>query len=382
MQPAKCLFLVLCFAGCSSYTQMGGLQAQPPKIEQASSTAGAPRDPVNDARLEALWRSRTQVAAPEDYPIAAGDLIEISVPAFPELEHREERISGDGTLALPMLGSVRAAGLTVARLRDELSTRLGKYMYHPQVDLLVKEYRSRQVAVVGAVRLPGLVTLASTSESVLDVITRSGGMNQNAADQIILIPVEQSGEGAAQRIASIGSAAAPAASDDVRPASTDTRAEPIEKQAMDMIPLTAQPVFISLHSTSLSGAGKYLALPVRPGDVIVVPGGGDVMVVGWVQYPGHFSVGSGLTVLGAIGAAGGPMFAADLRDVRLIRTNKDGGKEVMSLDLKKIQHAEELDPPVQANDVIDVPYSGVKIGPYIFYNILTRMGFGLPVPPI
>ncbi len=337
---------------------------------------------MNDGRLEALWRSRTQAAAPGDYPIAPGDLIEISVPALPELAQREERISGDGMLALPMVGSIQAAGITLAKLRDELSTRLEKYMYHPQVDVLVKEYRSRQAAVVGAVRAPGLVTLASSSESILDVITRSGGLGPDAADQIILIPVEQSGEGAPERISSIGSAAAGAAPDGIRPASIDARAEPLEKQAMDMVPLSAQPLFISLHSTSLSSADKYLALPVRPGDVIVVPGGGNVMVVGWVQNPGHFPVGSGLTVLGAVGAAGGPMFAANLEDIRLIRTTKDGGKQVMSLDLKRIQRGEEPDPPVQANDVIDVPYSGVKVGPYIFYTILTRMGFGLPVPAL
>lgn len=143
----------------------------------------------------------------------------------------------------------------------------------------------------------------------------------------------------------------------------------------------SNPVAISLKSNSLTGSGKYLRMPVRPGDVLVVPGGGDVMVVGWVQSPGRFAAGSGLTVLGAIGAAGGPMYAADTSRVALIRSTKEGGKTTIPVDLDKISHGEEQDIPVKANDVIDVPYSGWRIGPYVFYSVLTRMGIGGPMIP-
>ncbi len=104
------------------------------------------------------------------------------------------------------------------------------------------------------------------------------------------------------------------------------------------------------------------------------------MVVGWVQAPGHFHVGSGLTALAAIGAAGGPMYAAGVNKVRLIRTEKNGTKASMRLDLQKIARGEEPDVPVRGNDVIEVPYSDLKIGPYIFYSILTRMGYGVGLP--
>jgi SLBB domain len=89
----------------------------------------------------------------------------------------------------------------------------------------------------------------------------------------------------------------------------------IAARALDLAPSNAHPLSIKIKSTSLTGAGKYINLPMRPGDVIVVPGGGNVMVVGWVQTPGYFQVGSGLTVLGAIGAAGGPMYAANTKDI-------------------------------------------------------------------
>jgi protein involved in polysaccharide export with SLBB domain len=105
------------------------------------------------------------------------------------------------------------------------------------------------------------------------------------------------------------------------------------------------------------------------------------MVVGWVNTPGRFQAGSGLTVLGAIGAAGGTMYAANTHDIALIRSQKDGSKTTIQVDLDKISRGEADDIPVKANDVIDVPYSGLRIGPYIFYSILARMGVGAPVIP-
>ncbi len=107
------------------------------------------------------------------------------------------------------------------------------------------------------------------------------------------------------------------------------------------------------------------------------------MVLGWVEAPGSFAVGSGFTVLGAVGAAGGPMYAANLGDVKLIRTDKDGVKRIVRINLERVAHGDEPDLPVHGNDVIEVPYSWLKIGPYVFYQILTRMGLGfvgLPIP--
>jgi protein involved in polysaccharide export with SLBB domain len=140
-------------------------------------------------------------------------------------------------------------------------------------------------------------------------------------------------------------------------------------------------VTIKLKGENLAEAGKYVNMPMRPGDVLIVPGGGDVMVVGWVQQPGRFQAGSGLTVLGAISAAGGPMYAAKTNSIVLIRTGKNGSKITIPINMDQITHGQAVDPPVQANDVIDVPYSGLRIGPYIFYSILTRVGLTGPIIP-
>ena len=128
----------------------------------------------------------------------------------------------------------------------------------------------------------------------------------------------------------------------------------------------------------MTGSAHYMNMPVEPGDIIVVPGGGNVMVTGWVYRPGYFTVGSGLTALGAVGSAGGAMYAADPADATLMRSDGNGNKVAIPINLDKIAKGEDPDIPVRANDVIDVPYSDAKIGPYVVYNVLTRMAIPLP----
>lgn len=82
------------------------------------------------------------------------------------------RVSGEGTVVLPFRGVVREAGMTDKELSAEFRHRLGTSMHHPQGSLFVKEYHSRQVAVIGAVAKPGLYTLAIESDTILDMPIR------------------------------------------------------------------------------------------------------------------------------------------------------------------------------------------------------------------
>jgi polysaccharide export outer membrane protein len=360
-------------------------------------------NPEDVARLDQLWQRRTATSSEnEDYPIGPGDVLTVSVPDVEEIQQRKARVSAQGTIELPLVGLIQAGGLTEGALAQELDRKLDKFMFNPQASVFVDVYRNREAAVVGAVNKPGLVLLDAPTKTILDVLTQAGGLSATAADELILIPGEQGGAGAARRVlAALPSASAhvstatqvasadPAtgamagnaapASDGVMSGGPKPKGDP-ETDALANMP-TAQTVRIPLRSTSLTGGGRYMSLPARPGDVLVVPGGGQVMIVGWVHSPGHFEVGSGLTVLGAVGEAGGPMYAADTKEVALIRSEHNGSKETISVDLDKISRGEAPDVPVKANDVIDVPYSGWRIGPYVFYSVLTRVGIGGPMIP-
>jgi protein involved in polysaccharide export with SLBB domain len=412
----------LAIAGCGSSDPM-----HVDKADVTASAAAAEQDSPqpDDPELDKLWSERTaQISSNDDYPIGPGDVLTITVPQVPEIQDLKVRVTTAGTFELPMVGAVQAGGLTEEQLEAALDQKLGTIMYSPQASVFVNEYHNREVAVIGAVNHPGLVTLESPDETILDALTQAGGLVSSAADELIMIPAQTgAGLNMAKQVSMVAYSAAPGAGEalpsaagaeagngapppagEIAPhqaggeipggnAALNAHAQRIQAEqhaslepdvaanALRLLPPNAHPLTIKIHSTSLSGAGKYINMPLRPGDVIVVPGGGNVMVVGWVQTPGYFSVGSGLTAMGAIGAAGGPMYAADTSDITLIRTAKDGSKKTIAINLGKITNGKEPDIPVKANDVIDVPYSNARIGPYIFYQILSRMGVMGPAVP-
>jgi len=338
---------------------------------------------VNQERLRALWEKRSKASDTTDYPIGPGDVIQITAPGVDDLKDRTVRVSGNGEVELPLIGIIQASGLTESGFRDRLKVALGKYMYDPQVDVFVKEYHSRQVAVVGAVRNPGLVVLTGAGQSILDVITLAGGMSPEAADEIVVLPEVKADRGKLQEMAAAIAEAKPSAGADAHPAKTiaDHTANSSAPAAVVDVATAEQnlgngPAVVIQLKTAMTGARKYANMPASPGDIIVVPGGGNVMVTGWVYKAGYFQVGSGLTVLGAVGAAGGSMYAADPTEATLIRNDGTGNKVSIPIDLDKISRGEEPDIPVRANDIVNVPYSDVKILPYVAYNLLTRV----PVP--
>ena len=365
----------LALSGCvqnTSFSTEGAAKQYPGGAASANQEIAMQGD---SERLAALWRERRGQHTLNDYPIGPGDVVQVSVPRIEELRDRTERISGDGTLTLPLLGTVQAAGLTEEQLRATLRERLSKYMRRPQIDVFVKEYQSRQVAVIGSVKTPRRITLTTPNETILDAISAAGGLTNDAGDKVFLIPVRKNNNrdpGLSQ--VAFSQPQTQLEEQDPRSLGTDltTSHSSFEADALT----------IMLRGGPFAGTEEYMKMPLRPGDVVIIPGGGDVMVVGWVPRPGQFKMGSGLTVLGAVGAAGGPMYAANTTDVRLIRTEADGVKKSIGINLDAVTNGTAPDTPVQANDVIDVPYSNVKIGPYILYTVIKNLGYGLAIPAI
>jgi polysaccharide export outer membrane protein len=305
--------------------------------------------------------------------------MQISVPSIDVLKDRAVRVSGDNTIALPLVGELRVYGLTESELRNALRRRLEKYMYDPQIEVFVKEYRSRQVAVTGAVDKPGHYNLTGASDTILDMITLAGGLREDAADRIVLIPAEST-EGASGKAESLQAVAYKSDPSAKNPAiSANGR---FQDGAMIRRPRASlNPVVISLRTVDLaSDAANYLNMPVRPRDVIVVPGGGSVMVEGWVHNPGPVKITPGLTVLGAVAAAGGPLFAADTGAVKIVRSGERGEKIILKTDLDRIMRRRKPDLEVQQDDVILITYSDAAIVPYLFYSLVNRVGIGAGIP--
>jgi hypothetical protein len=117
-----------------------------------------------------------------------------------------------------------------------------------------------------------------------------------------------------------------------------------------------------------------LAIPARPGDVIIAPAGGSVMVQGWVKTEGAYPLTPGMTVLSAITAAGGEQFTSS---ATLLRAGPGGSRTPIALSLSAIEHGEAPDVPVQGGDVVIVNRSAVGAVPYFVYFLAEHIGIGM-----
>jgi polysaccharide biosynthesis/export protein len=349
-----CLFLLI--NGCSALnSQSLGKASDEQKVDIAQGVAAAKAKENNDLeRLAKLWEQRRQESLASDYPIGPGDVIEINVAGMEEIRNVSERVTGEGTISLPFVGVINASGMTDKKLRDEIRRRLEtNYMRTPQISLFVKEFRSRQVAVIGAVQKPGLYNLASSADTVLGMISQAGGMTHLSAERILLIPAE------------------PAEAEKAKEVIDSLPAQLVSQDPSPLILKNVDPIVISLDSINRSGNQMYLNMPARPGDIIMVPGGGEVLVQGWVAKPGAYKITSGLTVLGALAAAGSTTYPADTSSVELIRTNPQGHKTKFVADLDAIKSGGQPDLALREGDVINVVSSGPKLFAYGFYQFFT-----------
>jgi polysaccharide biosynthesis/export protein len=136
----------------------------------------------------------TQASAkPEDYRLGAGDLLKIAVFDHDELGV-DARISQSGNITFPLIGQIQVAGLSTRDAELLLGRRLieGGFVKQPQVSVLVSEYQSQKVSVMGQVAKPGQYPL-DASKKVLDALALAGGvLNDTAADDVTLVRADGS----------------------------------------------------------------------------------------------------------------------------------------------------------------------------------------------
>lgn len=128
----------------------------------------------------------------QNYRLGVGDLLTIEVYDEPDLT-KEVRILNDGFISFPLLGSVKALGLTVTELEKELTRRLAeKYLVNPQVTVFVKEFSN--IFVFGEVKKPGSFPLFGKM-TVFEAITLAGGFTEVAnPNKVKIIRQEQGRE--------------------------------------------------------------------------------------------------------------------------------------------------------------------------------------------
>jgi polysaccharide export outer membrane protein len=268
------------------------------------------------------------VQASASIKIGPGDLLEITVFDVPEMT-QQVRVGADGKAELQLLGNTAVAGLTAQEAAETIARELRdqKFLLHPQVNVLVKEYASQGVSVMGEVQKPGVYTVLGP-RSLLDVISMAGGLT-NVADTRVTVKRRSGGE----------------------------------DQLMVKLK-TDDP------ATSLSNN-----VQVYPGDLVLVPRAGIVYVLGDVNRPGGFVMqDSGkISLLQALAQAGGASKNASLSKAVLLRKSAQG-YVTHKLDIARIERGQQPDLELGANDILFVPTNGFKNALSSTQNIASSIG--------
>ncbi len=127
-------------------------------------------------RPEASSKALPSTPGMDEYRIGVQDMVEISVFQVPELT-RAVRVNAQGMVTLPLLGQVRAGGLTANELETVLVTKLSENLLRdPQVNVFVKDFVSQRVVMDGNVVKIGAYPLTGKT-TLLQAIAMAGGID-------------------------------------------------------------------------------------------------------------------------------------------------------------------------------------------------------------
>ncbi|HEV2485819.1 MAG TPA: polysaccharide biosynthesis/export family protein [Terracidiphilus sp.] len=283
--------------------------------------------------------------APSDGPnlsvarLGKDDLIGISVYDAPELT-RTVRVDDDGNIRLPMVQQhIKAAGLLPVELENSITTALvdEHVLVSPVVTVSVVEYHSRPITVVGAVKNP--TTFQATGNvTLLEAITRAGGLTENAGAEIEVGHLASSANGKS-------------------------------------VDLTER---IPVHSL-MNEADPAANMKLEGGETIRVPQAGQVFVVGNVKHPGPFLItnDSESSVLKALAIAGGlDSFSSNTAYIYRI-DDSSGRKNEIPIPIKKILSRKSPDVPIYGNDMLYVPSANGQRVSAKALGMVTGIGLGI-----
>jgi polysaccharide export outer membrane protein len=286
--------------------------AQQP-AEQTTATNTAPPAPAIQPANDSVYR------------IGPGDVLDIRVYNKPQLARDAVRVEGTGMIRMPLIETdIQAACKTESELAKEISTRYAKYYKNLHVDVFIKEYHSKQVAIIGAVNDQSRFELQRRVR-LLELLTYAKGPSPRAGQTINIVHGQMSS------------------------ICQTSEGEDLNK------------TFSSYRlSDTLRGdpnANPYL----ETGDIVTLPEADQVYVVGNVFTPITIALKEPVTLSSAIAMAGGLKQDTKKDKIRIVRQEPGSTtKKEIIVDLYAIEKHRADDPVLEANDIIDVPTSAGK----------------------
>ena len=193
------------------------------------------------------------------------------------------RVSGKGTISLPLLGEVEAQGITRRELEIRLHDLLQeRYVQDPQVSVFVTEHGSKKVSVLGAVGSPGVYQMLGP-RTLLQILSEAGGLTEDVGAELFVI-------------------------------------RPREDGTSDRIAISVEGLLVN--------SNPNLNVPIEPGDIISAPLDRLVYIYvdGAVKTPGRIEqlASRPISLLQAIAKAGGATERANLKQIQILRQSPDG----------------------------------------------------------
>lgn len=269
-------------------------------------------------------------AADSEYVIGVEDVISVIVRGRSDLSG-SFAVGPEGTLTVPFIGEVKAAGLTVSQFSQELNRKLSVFQAG-EATVAVAEYNSRKVFVVGEVEKPGKYSFP-VIPTVWNVLNEAGGPTASALLSAVQIIRARTGE------------------------------------------------IITVDVRKLLAGVPQEQVKLEPGDTVRVPRkiteapeGNVVFVLGEVRTPGIYEASLTTDVVAAIAAAGGYTDRAELRKVMLVR-REASRYAARELDFRKFlkQGFISANPEVKPGDTIMVPATKTWLSTFFSPAVLTAV---------
>jgi polysaccharide export outer membrane protein len=224
-----------------------------------------------------------------EYVIGAQDVLTVTVWDSPDLSGKYT-VETDGSFTFPLIGRVKASGLTLRQFEAELKKKLADgYFKNPQVSVAVESYRSQRIFIVGEVRSPGAYPLTGDM-TLIEAIARAGSTTPNASPEAIIVR------------AAAGKKA-------------DGPTLPGQK------PDAGETQRVNLRDLQSGALTQNIAL--RDGDTIFVPRAESIYVFGQVRSPGAYALQDAeTTVLQALSLAGGVTDRGATNRIKIVRVVK------------------------------------------------------------
>jgi len=255
-------------------------------------------------------------AASAGYRLGPGDVVDIRVFGVEELS-KPAALGADGSVALPLVGVVELAGMTTAQAALRLQELYGtNYLREPQIAVMVKEYFSQPVSVLGAVTRPGIYQLRGPRR-LSDVLALAEGLAPEAGSEITVSRSKQ--EGGEQTFT---------------------------------VPVRG---LLSLNGQEENNPW------IQAHDTIRVAKAGIVYVIGEVGRAGGFPLKDQeqITVLKALSLAEGLRRTASPQKSKIIRTAGEQKTETL-VNVRHILEGRAPDTLLAPNDILFVPHSQAK----------------------